>query len=999
MTMTEPNATFTTEGHTPVLIEGWLPIRELGIESVRESAPIPGQFPKLKTLHVWWARAPLAAANGVTLTALLPVWSNGLLDTVDGLQNALDRVRANRRDLQPHADSMTDADWYHVWVLWMCGIRGDSVSAKVRIELASQQGKVLGAKAYGYKPAFRNQPSVADLNVLHQLMIARWGRLPRVVDPTAGGGSIPYTSLRYGLPTWANDLNPVAVGVLDAALRASSVYGTELVPDIEKWGGVLVKRLQERLEPFFTIPDEATSNSYIFANTVTCPRTGGPVPLVPNWWLNKTDGGTAVRLEAIANPDGTPDKLVFHIESGPQFTFDPDNGTIAKADAISPWDGLVVNGNHIKIEAQAGRMWPTLYAVACGKPKTKGRGLVRYFREPTPADLESLNAAAEELARLNDSWAARSVLPEEEIGPITPQFNIKHYGILRWRDMFTDRQLLVHGCFVEEWRRLRCEVLEALGEDRGGELMTLLAMMQGKALTYNSRQARFDPGRGIRNAFERHDFSLKWTYAEFEGARELWPWCMSQLVDAYSSIAELLKPASDGDLYLTGPLEYRVPGEVTLSSGTAASMPHLMDATVELVNIDPPYYDNVPYAELADFFYVWEKRTLGLLHPERFADELTNKDDEAIASRARFANEGRRWQELATFDYRQKMQAIFAECHRVLVNDGVMVVWFTHKKAEAWDTLATSMMEAGFTIEASWPVSTQSEVSLHHAKKNSAKSTIMLVCRKRRDARTQETFFEDIEADVRLAARKAVEKFESEVGIGGVDLQLATYGPTLSVISRNWPVLSSEPDETGRSRRLRPEEALDVARQEVARMRMNRLVGKDATFDPATDFWLMCWETFQAREFPYDEARKLAMGVGYDVDDASRAGFLKKKSGNVALVDPVERGRALRRLVDDTGRFDQLVDALQFMVVTYRDDKLAAARTWLADSGYGNEQQFIDTVQAALNAVPRVRSKKGLELSEAVLLEEAVIGLFGDEVTLPVDIEPVVSAQQLTWDY
>ena len=224
----------------------------------------------------------------------------------------------------------------------------------------------------------------------------------------------------------------------------------------------------------------------------------------------------------------------------------------------------------------------------------------------------------------------------------------------------------------------------------------------------------------------------------------------------------------------------------------------------------------------------------------------------------------------------------------------------------------------------------------------------------------------------------------------------ATYGPTLSVISRNWPVLSSEPDETGRSRRLRPEEALDVARQEVARLRMQRLVGKDATFDPASDFWLMCWETFQAREFPYDEARKLALGVGHDVDEAIKAGLLKKKSGNVELVNPTTRGRALRRLVDDAGRFERLVDALHFMLVTYRDDKLAAARTWLSDSGYGSEQRFLDVVQAAVNAVPRVRTKKGLSLEEAVLLEDAVVALFGDEISLPVEAEEKVEAEQMT---
>lgn len=988
--MTESAGAFTTEGHTSVLIEDWLPIRELGIESVRERQAASA-LPPLSFLHVWWARAPLAAANGVTLTALLPVWDERLLERIDGLQSSLDRVFANRPDLRDQLEEMDTAGRYRMWVLWMCGVWGDTIGEMDRAT------STLSKPAFAWKQAYKNKPSVDDLNVLHRLFIDRWGRLPRLVDPTAGGGSIPYTSLRYGLPTWANDLNPVAVGVLDATLRAASVYGEDLVGDIEKWGSTLVERLAERLGRFFALDDEREHvTAYVSANTVSCPRTGGPVPLVPNWWLSKKDGGVAVRLRGVTS-GGAPDHLEFGIEDGPDLAFDPDQGTVARGEAVSPWDGLVIDGDHIKSEAQAGRMWPTLYAVAARTPKAKGRGWNRYFRAPTQTDLDALDQAATELARLDAAWSEADVLPVEVFDVINPRDNrLPLYGIDGFRAMFSSRQLLVHGTFVEEWRRLSPEVIDALGEDRGGEVMTLLAMMQGKATNYDSRLASWHVSKGVmRSVFERHDFAFKWTFAEFEGARELWPWCLSQLIDAYSGVARLLEPDTGYGMLADVALEHRVPGEIILSAKSAADLSHIDDGSIECVNIDPPYYDNVMYAELADFFYVWEKRTLGMLDPARFGDELTNKDDEAVANVARFAGAGRRKTELATFDYQQKMQAIFAEAHRMLVDDGVMVVWFTHRRAEAWDTLATAMMEAGFTIEASWPVGTQSETSLHHAKRNSARSTIMLVCRKRRASGDEATFFEDIEHELRQAAREAVAKFEAEVGVGGVDLQLATYGPTLSVISRRWPVLSSEPDESGRSRRMRPEEALDVARQEVARLRMLRLVGHEATFDPATDFWLVAWEMFQAREFPYDEARKLALGVGYDVNDAIDRGLLKKKGSDVEMVSPLVRGRALRRRVDDQGRFEELVDALQFMVVTYREDQMAAARTWLADSGYGEERRFTDVVQGAVNAVPRVRTKDGLSLDEAVLLEEAVVGLFGDEVSLPPDQAGQATAEQL----
>ena len=217
------------------------------------------------------------------------------------------------------------------------------------------------------------------------------------------------------------------------------------------------------------------------------------------------------------------------------------------------------------------------------------------------------------------------------------------------------------------------------------------------------------------------------------------------------------------------------------------------------------------------------------------------------------------------------MQAIFSECDRVLREDGVMSVMFTHKRSEAWDTLGMALLEAGFSIETSWPVNTEREASLHQAKKNSAASTIVLVCRKRGSGHgSGKTYFEDIETDVRAAARDAAQRFES-AGIAGVDLLLATYGPALSVLSRAWPVYSSETDDEGRSRLLRPEEALGAAREEVVRLRKAELVGRDVAFDGVTDFVLIAWQTFRAEEFPYDEARRLALAIGGG-DDRQRGG-------------------------------------------------------------------------------------------------------------------------------
>src|SRR5271168_2877570 len=148
------------------------------------------------------------------------------------------------------------------------------------------------------------------------------------------------------------------------------------------------------------------------------------------------------------------------------------------------------------------------------------------------------------------------------------------------------------------------------------------------------------------------------------------------------------------------------------------------------------------------------------------------------------------------------MAAIFAEADRILRDDGVLSVMFTHKRAEAWDTLGMGLLQAGFIIETSWPVNTEREQSLHQANMNSAASTIMLVCRKRPSVGGAAlVYLDDIEQDIRDAARNAAKRFQ-HVGIDGVDLLLSTYGPTLSVISQSWPVYSSVPDADGRDQLL-----------------------------------------------------------------------------------------------------------------------------------------------------------------------------------------------------
>ena len=960
-----------------LLIEGWLPTKELGIESRRESAPIPGQFPKLKTLHVWWARRPLVASAGAVLGSLMPVWTAALAE-----------------EFSEHEELATEKS-YHGWFLRLLGILGDPIRARQKIDWANAQGVRLQDGGFGYKQAFKNSPSVPDLRLLHDVLKATWGRIPEVLDPTAGGGSIPFEAIRYGLPTHANDLNSIAFSALRAGVELAARYGEELLPDLKEWGDELFERMEVRLADSFQLDDPTQRVvAYIWARTVACPRTGKSVPLAPNWWLSRQKGDIAVRL--ITEREGVSlDKPEFEIVRGRNIgKRDADAGTITRGVAVSPWDNLAIDGDYIKAEAQAGKMGSVLYAVAIRA--AKGRD----FRPPTSTDLAAIEAAEAELARLLPRWEDEDVIPNESIPDGNKTSEPMRYGIRTWRDMFSPRQLLVHGTFVEEYRRLIPEVQEAIADqDRADSVLSLLALIQGKTVNWNALLSSWDVSRQkMRSVFDRHDFAFKWTFAEFEGARELYGWGVDQIADAYQGIAQLLLPAMEGGLTSVSP-DHPVPGPVSVTQGNAGDMAWMEDGSVELVCIDPPYYDNVMYAELSDFFYVWEKRTLGRLWPKLFADELTNKDEEAVANAARFEYAGRRKKELATLDYERKMTAIFAECNRILVDAGSMTVMFTHKKAEAWDTLGQSLLEAGFSIEASWPVPTEPEFSLHIAQKNAAKSTIFLVCRKRLDgADHSKVFFDAIESDVRHAAREAYSRMV-DFGMEGVDLLLATYGPTLSVLSEHWPVYSSEPGPDGQSRLLRPDEALLAAQEEVVRLQRDRLVAHQVEFDPLTDFWLLAWDMFGAREFPFDGARKLALAVGgVDIDEVNRAKLLKKKAGSVVLQEPKDRYRRdpdseLPGVNRERVVFPTLLDVLHTALYVVDLDGAAAARSWLEQRGLTTDARMLAVVEAAVAAVPRVREKGELRVEEAVLLERLVVAAFPD-ITIPEE-ESLMEQEQL----
>lgn len=981
------------DGSRPrVLIEDWLPVAELGDESRRERT-ISVAIPPLSRIHVWWARRPLAASCGVVLTGVLPAWSDEVQAYVGkylgGLSQA-DRllVLQPRPQLLPARTYGEPSEaWYHDWVLHLCGIWGDPVAARRAYDAAVLAGRRI-PNPYNYKQAYKNAVDQVNLGLLHALLAETWdGQLPSVLDPTAGGGSIPFVASRLGLPTIANDLNGVASSILEVGVRLPANYGSSLDGAMRHWAKLLTDRVCDALTPYFpSVPGEAIE-FYLFANCVACPRTGGQVPLMPDLWLRKKAGKeAAVRL--VTRDDGGLD---FEIVQGDKVDAkEASKGTMSRGSALSPYDDLTIDSDYIKAEAQAGRMEQVLYAVVYRNASGD-----RLFRAPTAADLRAIDSARSVFDGVKEDWLKAGYLPSEEF-PVGNDLRPSTYGMSTWLDFFTPRQALVHGTFSLEFHRIAEEIRQEFTAEEANTILLVLSMLQGKALNWNSRLSSWNVNQqSMRSVFDRHDLAFKATFAEYQGASGLYPWTMHVLDNVVANNALMKETGSD---LLTGESIER---SVRVACGSAATLSSTKSESVAEVCVDPPYYDNVMYAELSDFFYVWEKRLLAGVRPEFFEGELADKVNEAVANPARFAQMGRRKKELAELDYEAKMTAVFAECHRVLRPDGVLSVMFTHKRAEAWDTLGMSLLQAGFTIETSWPVNTESDNSLHQANMNSAASTIMLVCRKRNTANTEKMFLDDIEAEVREAARDAVGRFRS-YGIEGVDLLLSTYGPALSVISSSWPVYSAEAGDDGRARLLRPEEALAIAREEVVRLTRQRIIGNDVQIDNHSDFVLIAWETFKAYEFSFDEARRLALTVGaLDIDELAQAKVLEKKSGTVRLLRPQDRIRrggadSSTGVRIDASQFEYMNDALDTVLYVADIDGMSAAKGFMDRLGLAGDQRFLAYVQGLVNAMPRMKVKGEWVVPEAGLLDTLVTAYL-PEITLPTEAqEPVETVEEQT---
>lgn len=928
------------------LIERWLPIAALSEESVRERRSMTA-LPPTYYLHVWWARRPLVASRAAILASILPY----------------------------------DAD--HSKFIDFLGIHGDPVAVRQRIDRAKRTGEDLGLNPYGYKRAFQNKPS--------QQMSEAFPGTPhdvRVLDPTAGGGSIPFEARRIGAIAMANDLNPVAATILKATIDWPFTYGDALLTEFNKLKEVFLHRANERLKGVYPEFEGEIVSGYLWARTIVCPYCSGLVPLSPNWRL--ASGGVGVRLKPMIGdgPGSTGRDCEFEIVKKER---DQSRGTISGGAATCPFPDCnrVIDGDEVKAQAQAGEMGQKIFALAIknkretrtksgavGKPKWD-----RAYRAPKLED-DNSKFIDECLSSRLQEWIALDVVPSEEVPIGNKTDEALRYGVKYWSDMYSPRQLLGHGIAAEIYREMAEEdrANSQLSEIRRAAYV-YLSFSLDKMRDYNSRMSVWHSARSVMtNTFSQHDFSFKWSHAEMAlahsgGGLE---WVTGQTSKCVKELVALAaaNDSADGPLFKNS--ETPTSPDVIISSKSGASLDHISDGTVDAVIMDPPYGANVMYAELSDFFYVWLKRTAGLVAPELFTRRLTDKQSEAVANKAHFKGQ-KGADALANRDYQEKMAAIFAESRRVLKPNGIMTVMFTHKDTSAWDALTKGLIEAGFIITASWPVNTEAEGSLHIKDKAAANSTIFLVCRPRPAEQSDETtYWEDVEPLVAKAVRTRVEEFQ-KAGIGGVDLYLASFGPALEEFSRHWPLKrgTPRPEPLAKKRRkqaelfeeefdpyaVTPEDALDAARREVKTWRLNQLTHTKgrADLDPTTSWFVLAWDAFKAPKFSFDEGLRLARAVGADLEGQLIGKICEKKGSDIVLWDSATRAAKSGLGPADGSR--AMIDAIHHAAHRGRTRTLEGALDLLKDAGLENDSQFLAALEAVLEVLPPSRAFVGFDVA------------------------------------
>ena len=878
------------------LIEVDLPIKRISTHARREKST-----GTITSLHLWWARRPLAACRAVVMAALWPDPADPLCSSIfrAEAQTQMRRFRERRKgrwtepaNLEALREMLLDfiADFSNP------GLSNDAflISIAAALTAASQ-----GSNGHG--------------------------SVPLIVDPFAGGGSIPVEALRVGADVFASDLNPVAALLNQVLVNYAPKFGAQLLDVVEEGGRRIGEIASSELSTLYPRgQDGGRPIAYLWARTVLseAPSMGEypvEIPLIRSMWLAKS-GRAAQALRWARDGSGKvmTDNIEVQYADGsrrrilrPRLEiFEPkrsdkiDPGTCANASATCPVTGHTTPKASVRAQLskrKGGTNDARLLCIVSTRPGLAGR----FFRPPTDVDVHAVDAAAVELERrVKVKINALSVVPDEAMptGKVWKNnpFRTHLYGMIKWRDLFNVRQTLALATLVETLHSLpNAEPYSSMNPELLSVVQAVLALSISREADHLNSGCAWNPsGPKLQHLFQRQAVSMIWDFCEanpFGGSVGDW----GSMVDG----AVIGLKAAGGVTRI---------GQVACVSATNHPLP---DNAADAFITDPPYYDSVPYADLSEFFYIWLKRAVPTRLRDWFTTEVIDRKYECVYDENRGKDRD---------FYVGTMQKALAEGRRVLKPDGIGVIVFAHKSTSGWEALLQAIIDAGWSVTASWPIDTELATRVRAMNSSALGSSVHIVCRPRRaavgDPRHQSVGdWRDVLQELPRRIHEWMPRLAEE-GVVGADAIFACLGPALEIFSR-YSRVEKASGETVSLKEYLEQVWAAVSKEALAMI----FTGADATgFEEdarLTAMWLWTLstaspngngasaaedeepsedeegETANAKSkaagfvLEYDAARKIAQGLGAHLEQLSS--LIEVKGSTARLLPVAERTRSL----------------------------------------------------------------------------------------------------------
>ena len=919
------------------LAEVDFPIAEVSKHAVRDNPSRRGHPWKL---HKWWARRPLASCRAVLMALLLP-------DPCDEHcpEGFKKKARQSLLDLNGRPKS------------WTTAIESDEGLQRIILKFIAD---------------FANWDNAANIDYLETgralVKAAHGEEAPLVVDPFAGGGSIPLEALRLGCEAFASDLNPVACLILKVMLEDIPRHGPGLAEELRKVGAEIKAKAEEELADLYPAdPDGATPIAYLWARTVRCeaPNCGAEIPLMRSFWLCKKANRKWALRYRIERSEEEPPSVEFEIFE-PKVAKEVHGGTVTRAkatcvccEAVLPPDRVRTQlaaqkgGADVIFDSKGNRTGGArMTAVVTLKPDEKRR----HYRLPTDADYEAVRKAQEQVAQALGEWERDGKqglcpVPDEPLPPIgTLGFRVQRYGMMQWGDLFTARQQVAIGMLIS---LVRNYVMSGACSTQD-----LLTLSFGNLLRHCNVGSKWHRGsETVAGAFAMQTLPMSWDFPE-----------MYPIVAYAGGIENSIKDvASSAQEVAFGTSNLRL-GQAEIANSAKHPLP---DETADIWFTDPPYYDAIPYSDLSDFFLVWLKRTLPdhpmLRDPFDPYNPLSPKTPEIVQDKTK--HEGGRPKDREWFE--KKMAKAFAEGRRVLSEDGIGSVVFAHKTTEGWEALLSGMIRGGWTITGSWPIATERGARLRARDSAALATSVHLICRPRlEDAPIGD--WADVLRELPIRVGDWIERLQGE-GIRGADLVFACIGPALEIFSRYRAVETAEGQEVGLP------EYLEKVWEVVGRAALQQVLGTSeaqarnglagALEEDSRLTALFLW-TLQSTEVSEENGKKKGE------DDEEAVARVASKGFSLAF-DVVRRFAQPMGIDLDTwnGRIiDQKKGIVRLLPVSERsrdlfgDDGAGAAADWIeSDPKAGLQMTLFPSMDSAPRSLNRRRGRKAILDGDAEL--------------------------------